>query len=145
MKVEHVTGREWISSRDKAVRDTHDELDGTIIPVDGRYQIPGTNGLRYPGDPEGEDKEIKGCRCVEAPFVDFDAEKPEIDEPEELAATPPTPVVPPPPPAPIHHHFDFMRSRKRVVTMKTGPDGLPESAVIEEVPESAVIKEVPDA
>jgi HK97 family phage portal protein len=47
----HVT-KEWLSSRDDRVRDEHDDLDGTVLPIDGMFN----NGLTEPGEPN--------CRCT---------------------------------------------------------------------------------
>lgn len=52
----------WISSRDDRVRDRHDEMDGETVPLNEPY----SNGLMYPGDPNGSADEVIGCRCVEA-------------------------------------------------------------------------------
>lgn len=61
-----VDGREWLSSRDGNVRDTpeasHVEMDGEMVEgIDTKY----SNGLRYPQDPEGDNAEVQGCRCIE--------------------------------------------------------------------------------
>ena len=45
---------------DKRTRDTHAELNGTIIGLQERF----SNGLLYPGDPSGPAKEIINYRCV---------------------------------------------------------------------------------
>ena len=51
----------WISSRDSLIRDSHSALDGQKVPFEGNY----SNGLKFPHDPSGPDKEVINCRCVE--------------------------------------------------------------------------------
>jgi HK97 family phage portal protein len=57
-----VTSHQWVSSRDDRVRDLHQEVDGETVPLDEPY----SNGLSFPGDPNGDPSEIINCRCVEA-------------------------------------------------------------------------------
>ena len=54
--------KEWIAVMDNRTRDSHREVDGEIKKIEERY----SNGLRFPGDPEGPAAEVINCRCVEA-------------------------------------------------------------------------------
>jgi hypothetical protein len=55
--------REWVTARDKRVRDSHRDLNGMIRGVGETF--PGDNGdLRYPGDPNAPGSETIQCRCV---------------------------------------------------------------------------------
>jgi phage portal protein BeeE len=66
MVEEGVDGREWLSSKDARVRDSHVSVDGEVVEgVDAKY----SNGLRYPQDPEGDASETINCRCIELPAV----------------------------------------------------------------------------
>ena len=56
---------QWIAASDDRTRDSHVEVDGEIIPIDGKY----SNGLGYPGDMSGPIEEWINCRCSNAPFV----------------------------------------------------------------------------
>jgi len=56
---------QWIAANDNLTRDSHAEVDGEIIPIDGKY----SNGLEYPGDMSGPIEEWINCRCGIAPFV----------------------------------------------------------------------------
>lgn len=56
---EVVDEKEWISSRDTEVRDSH-QIDGEKVPIDK----PFSNGLMYPGDPAGAAKNVVNCRCT---------------------------------------------------------------------------------
>lgn len=50
----------WLSSHDSRVRHSHRLVDGEVITHGGRF----SNGLRYPGDPEGDADEVINCRCT---------------------------------------------------------------------------------
>ena len=71
-------GKKWMSSRDDRVRDRHFAMDGEEKQMDELY----TNGLMYPGDPNGSAAEVIQCRCVE----EYLSKKPAISEalPQEL-------------------------------------------------------------
>jgi len=56
---EVVEEKEWISSRDGDVRDSH-QIDGEKVPIDE----PFSNGLMYPGDPAGAAGDVINCRCT---------------------------------------------------------------------------------
>ena len=53
--------KQWLSSRDSRVRDSHIAIDGELRNFDEPY----SNGLMYPGDPSGDLEETIMCRCVE--------------------------------------------------------------------------------
>lgn len=57
--------KQWVSSRDDRVRDSHNVgtgIDGEIREMDELY----SNGCMFPGDPSGPPEEVINCRCVEA-------------------------------------------------------------------------------
>jgi len=56
---EVVEKKEWISSRDTEVRDSH-QIDGEPALLDK----PFSNGLMYPGDPAGAAGDVINCRCT---------------------------------------------------------------------------------
>ena len=56
-----VSTKEWISSRDERVRESHQDIDGEKR----RLNEPYSNGMMFPGDPDGPAKETIQCRCVE--------------------------------------------------------------------------------
>ncbi len=58
-----VAAKEWISTRSPRTRDTHAEVDGTVIPIGESFQVGGST-LAYPGDPNGAAKETVQCRCA---------------------------------------------------------------------------------
>jgi HK97 family phage portal protein len=49
----------WVSVMDAATRDMHAALDGEKVPIDR----PFSNGLMFPGDPNGPASEVCNCRC----------------------------------------------------------------------------------
>jgi HK97 family phage portal protein len=57
-----VSAREWLTAEDERVRRSHQAINGQRLtdPKD-TYR----NGLRFPGDPQGDPSETVNCRCVE--------------------------------------------------------------------------------
>lgn len=51
--------KQWLATLDSRTRDTHALLDGESIPLDQAF----SNGLMYPGDPDGPPEEVYNCRC----------------------------------------------------------------------------------
>lgn len=50
----------WIAVIDNHTRDSHrDDLNGETVDMDEAF----SNGLQYPGDPDGEPAEVYNCRC----------------------------------------------------------------------------------
>lgn len=58
---------EWVSSRDSLVREEH-QIDGEVAPLNAKF----SNGLKYPGDPEGEASNVINCRCTTAAVIKKD-------------------------------------------------------------------------
>ena len=52
--------KEWMSTPDGRTRDSHVDLDGERVEIDGTF----SNGCRYPADPMGEPAEVYNCRCT---------------------------------------------------------------------------------
>lgn len=64
--------QQWIAALDGRTRHSHRQLDGEVQEV-GK---PFSNGLRFPGDPNGRPEEIYNCRCTLVAKLDgFDREK----------------------------------------------------------------------
>ena len=55
-----VLERTWLATNDSRTRHSHAVLDGETKPID----MPFSNGLMYPGDPDGEPSEVYNCRCT---------------------------------------------------------------------------------
>lgn len=56
----------WLATLDGRTRDSHRGLDGEKISVGGKF----SNGLRFPGDPQGVAHEVWNCRCTLIAEVD---------------------------------------------------------------------------
>ena len=52
--------KEWIATLDHHTRASHGRLDGEIVDIDKKF----SNGLMYPGDPNGLPAEVYNCRCT---------------------------------------------------------------------------------
>lgn len=50
----------WMATHDERTRISHAELDGEEVGIDE----PFSNGLMYPGDPNGDPGEVYNCRCT---------------------------------------------------------------------------------
>lgn len=62
----------WIASLDFRTRESHRHLDGEIVDIDEKF----SNGLKFPGDPNGAPAEIYNCRCSQQQiFPDQDFSK----------------------------------------------------------------------
>ncbi|MGX1439013.1 F like protein [Bacillus pumilus] len=68
-----LTGKKWKHSGGKKnqSRDSHVQLDGTIIPLDEEFEIPG-GGERcmFPRDTQLTPKERVNCHCAVGPVAD---------------------------------------------------------------------------
>ncbi|MHA1302182.1 MAG: phage portal protein, partial [Candidatus Heimdallarchaeaceae archaeon] len=53
----------WISARDSRVRDSHSNIDGQTVDIDGKFNVNGYM-MGYPGDPAGPAEEVIHCRCT---------------------------------------------------------------------------------
>lgn len=52
--------KQWDSTLDRRTRDSHAKVDGEIRELDE----PFSNGLMFPGDPDGGAAEVVNCRCA---------------------------------------------------------------------------------
>lgn len=59
--------KQWLATPDRRTRHSHRRLDGEVVGMDEGF----SNGLKYPGDPEGgRGGEVYNCRCTLVPVVD---------------------------------------------------------------------------
>ena len=75
-KAEGITMKEWISVQDDRTRDAHLVMDGVVIPIEDKFEVPATSQsegafMDYPGDASAPAGQVVNCRCVTAPFVKF--------------------------------------------------------------------------
>ena len=57
--------KKWFTARDEKVRPLHQEMHGKKINVGDLWVFSDGNTLRYPGDDQGPDHLVVGCRCIE--------------------------------------------------------------------------------
>lgn len=57
--------KEWIATQDNRVRDTHDEANGQIVPMEDNFNVGGYSAP-YPAAPTLPPKESVQCRCTVA-------------------------------------------------------------------------------
>ena len=62
-----VEGKQWHASGPNP-RPDHIAANGQIVPIDQEFQVGG-EGLRYPGDPNGQAKNVCNCHCSVLPVV----------------------------------------------------------------------------
>lgn len=68
-----ITGKKWKHSGGKKnqSRESHVQLDGTIIPLDEEFEIPGSGErCMFPRDTQLTPKERVNCHCAVGPVVD---------------------------------------------------------------------------
>jgi HK97 family phage portal protein len=57
-----VAAQEWLTARDERVRPSHQDMDGTVMPLGEPFRVgPNAARVRFPGDPEGPPEEIINC------------------------------------------------------------------------------------
>lgn len=74
--------KQWDSAMDSRTRDSHARLDGEIRELDEAF----SNGLMFPGDPDGEAAEVINCRCALLQRAKWALDKTELQTLEERAA-----------------------------------------------------------
>lgn len=57
--------KQWLAALDSRTRGSHRHLDGEVVKLDAEF----SNGLKYPGDPDGPGSEIYNCRCTLVPVI----------------------------------------------------------------------------
>ena len=54
----------WLAALDSRTRSSHRHMDGEKVKVIKGKQVKFSNGLRFPGDPDGRAEEVWNCRCT---------------------------------------------------------------------------------
>ena len=54
----------WLAALDSRTRSSHRHMDGEKVKVIKGKEVKFSNGLRYPGDPDGRAEEVWNCRCT---------------------------------------------------------------------------------
>lgn len=63
-------GKRWNTSGLSTVRPWHQDIDGEVVHIDETF----SNGLMYPGDPDGDAEEIINCACNFSPVIRYQQE-----------------------------------------------------------------------
>ena len=58
--------QKWVATLDPRTRTSHANLDGDTVKVGAHF----SNGLRFPGDPDGLPREVYNCRCTMVAVVE---------------------------------------------------------------------------
>jgi len=70
MKDLGAVGKEWLTSRDDRVRDTHDAMDGQRVAANEVFISPDGETLQYPGDQSAGPGAVINCRCTLVPVTE---------------------------------------------------------------------------
>jgi SPP1 gp7 family putative phage head morphogenesis protein len=73
-KAEGIQYKEWISVKDDRTRDAHLIMDGVVVPIDEKFEVPETSQsegafMDYAGDPTAPVGQVANCRCTVSGFV----------------------------------------------------------------------------
>ena len=73
-KSEGIQYKEWISVQDDRTRDAHLLMDGVVVPVTDKFEVPATSQsegafMEYAGDPSAPAGQTCNCRCTISAFV----------------------------------------------------------------------------
>jgi uncharacterized protein with gpF-like domain len=71
--------KQWLAALDSRTRGSHRHLDGEMVELDAEF----SNGLKYPGDPDGPASEVYNCRCTLVPVIG-DVEYDEVERANKL-------------------------------------------------------------
>ena len=71
--------KQWLAALDPRTRGSHRHLDGETVKLDAEF----SNGLKYPGDPDGPASEVYNCRCTLVPVIG-DVEYDEVERADKL-------------------------------------------------------------
>ena len=73
--------KQWLAALDSRTRGSHRHLDGETVKLDAEF----SNGLKYPGDPDGPASEVYNCRCALVPVIG-DVEYDEVERANKLGS-----------------------------------------------------------
>ena len=71
--------KQWLAALDSRTRGSHRHLDGEVVELDAEF----SDGLKYPGDPDGPASEVYNCRCTLVPVIG-DVEYDEVERADKL-------------------------------------------------------------
>jgi SPP1 gp7 family putative phage head morphogenesis protein len=61
--------KEWISVQDDRTRDSHAIMDGVVVPITDKFEVPASDNVEgaymdYAGDPTAPVGQVANCRCT---------------------------------------------------------------------------------
>lgn len=65
-----VTGKQWLSTDDHRVRESHEDIDGQERPLGVPFTTGAGHAAEFPGDPSLPPSDRINCRCAVAPVVE---------------------------------------------------------------------------
>ena len=73
---EGIEMRGWVSIQDDRTRDAHLIMDGVVVPMGEKFEVPATSQsegawMEYPGDPSAPAGQTCNCRCTVMPIVNI--------------------------------------------------------------------------
>ena len=73
-RAEGLQYKEWISVQDDRTRDAHLIMDGTVVPITDKFEVPATSQsegafMEFAGDPTAPASQVCNCRCTVAPYI----------------------------------------------------------------------------
>lgn len=74
--------KQWDAALDGRTRDSHRRVDGEIRELDEKF----SNGLMFPGDPNGGAAEVVNCRCTSDTRARWALDEDELEELKQRAA-----------------------------------------------------------
>ncbi len=71
---EGIEQKGWVSVQDDRTRDAHLIMDGVVVPMGEKFEVPSTSQtdgawMEYPGDPTAPAGQTCNCRCTIMPIV----------------------------------------------------------------------------
>lgn len=73
--------KRWLATMDARTRSSHQHVNGEIVRMNESF----SNGLEFPGDPNGNPREVANCRCtMTTEFNGFEKTKEELKLDEDL-------------------------------------------------------------
>lgn len=71
--------KKWVSTYDGRTRNTHRHMQGEIVGIDDVF----SNGLKFPGDPDGPAEEVINCRCTFSAIIEDGSSYNDEENPEK--------------------------------------------------------------
>ena len=67
---EGVQYKSWLAVKDNRTRDQHLIIDGAVVAMGDKFELPNGDLMEYPADPYGSAENVCNCRCSIYPIVE---------------------------------------------------------------------------